>query len=173
MRKFAGVFFASAMVLSLGLVAAAPSGAAAVKGTTCTAPSGTIKILPGLTATPKVQTITFNLPLKGCTGTVKTGSVKGTEKTTAISTGTFAKGKPLPLSATITWNTKATTGFTATAKTTTTKTGITYVISSKISKGLFKGLTLTTSGAIGFGAPGANKAISNLTLKGTKPLTIK
>jgi len=170
MRKLASALFASALVLSIGVMSS-PAGAAAV--TTCTAPSGTITIKPGLTTKLTVQTITFNLPLKGCKGGgVTGGTVKGSEKTAPVNISTFSKGKPLPLSATITWNTKATSTFTATAKTTTTKTGLTYAITSKISKGLFAGKTLTTSGTVGFGKPGAGGAISNLLLKGTKPFTI-
>jgi hypothetical protein len=170
MRKVAGVLFAAAMMLPVGFMAS-PAGAAG--GTTCTAPSGTITILPGLTTKLTVQTISFNLPLKGCKGGgVTGGSVKGSEKTTKINIATFSTGKPLPLSATITWNTHATSQFTAVASTKTTKTGISYVIKSKISKGLFAKLTLTTSGTVGFGKAGKGGAISNLILKGTKPFTI-
>jgi hypothetical protein len=170
MRKVAGVLFAAAMMLPVAFMAS-PAGAAG--GTTCAAPSGTITILPGLTTVKKVQTISFNLPLKSCKGGgVSGGSIKGSEKTLPINIATFSTGKPLPLSATVTWNTKATSTFTAIATTKTTKTGISYVIKSKISKGLFAKLTLTTSGTVGFGKPGKGGAISNLILKGTKPFTI-
>ncbi len=161
-----------ALLVPMAVLTAGPAGAAG--GTTCTAPSGTITILPGLTTKLTVQTISFNLPLKGCKGGgVTGGSVKGSEKTTAIDIATFSTGKPLPLAATITWNTKTTSTFTATAATKSTKTGLTYLIKSKISKGTFAGLTLTTSGTVGFGKPGKGGAISNLTLKGTAPFTIK
>ena len=63
---------------------------------------------PGLTKTAKVQTITFNLPLKSCKGGGVTGaSIKGSEKTKPVSIKTFSTGKPLPLSATINWAPKA------------------------------------------------------------------
>ena len=171
MKKFWVFAVAIAMLVSTAAATAGIAGAAV--GTSCPAPSGTITILPGLGKTLKVQTISFNLPIKGCKGGgVTGGSIKGSEKTTPVDIATFATGKPLPLSATVTWNTKATSKFTAVATTTTSKGVISYSIKSKISAGLFAGLTLTTSGTVGFGKPGAGGTISNLILKGTKPFTI-
>jgi len=171
MKKFWVLSMAFALLAPIAVLTAGPAGATG--GTTCPAPSGTITILPGLGKTLKVQTISFNLPLKGCKGGgVTGGSIKGSEKTTPVDISTFASGKPLPLSATVTWNTKATSKFTAVASTKTTKGVISYSIKSKITTGLFKGLTLTTSGTVGFGKAGAGGTISNLILKGTKPFTI-
>jgi hypothetical protein len=175
MKKFWVFGMAVALMAPMAVLSTGPAGAAA-GGTSCPAPSGTIKILPGLTKTPKVQTITFSLPLKSCKGGGVTGAtIKGSEKTKPVSISTFSSGKPLPLSATITWAPKAkgTSKFVATAKTTTKSGVISYSISSKISTGLFKGLTLTTSGTVGLGKAGAGGAISNLNLKGVKPFVIK
>lgn len=71
MRKFAGVCLAAAMLLPVGLIAAAPAGAAAPK-TTCKTASGTATFSPALPkvgSTAKVKpTITVTGKLSGCTG---------------------------------------------------------------------------------------------------------
>ena len=82
MRKVAGVLFAAAMLLPIGLVAS-PAGAAG--GTSCTVPGGNIKVTPGLTTTPTKNKITFTLPFTKCSG----GGV-----TSGTAVGVIPPGKP-------------------------------------------------------------------------------
>jgi hypothetical protein len=144
--KKVGIFAIAIALMAPGaLIAAAPAGAATL--VTCAAPSGSVAFVPGLGATPKIQTTVFTLPIKGCKGGGVTsgsskGSAKGTTKQTCV---TFAaKGKTVT-NVTITWNTKKT----STAKLTTTVStsgtnGITATVTGKITKGLFVGKTLKT-----------------------------
>jgi hypothetical protein len=171
MRKLAGVLFAATMLLPLAL-ASSPSGAAAT-GTTCKPPSGKITLSPGLSATPKVQVITINLPVSGCVGGgVTSGVFKGSLKTAAISTATFAKpSAPLKLTATITWNTKKTSTVAATSSTKVAKT-ITSTVAGKISKGVFVGLTFKSSQVVTLG-PVVGGIIKTLNIKGSGSVTIR
>jgi hypothetical protein len=138
--------FVMAIALMAPVLAAAPAGAAAI--VTCAKPSGSVTFSPGLGATKKLQTTTFNLPIKGCKGTggVTSGTSKGSAKgTTPQSCGTFAAAGKTVTKVTITWNTKATSSATLTTLVSVSgKTGITATVSGKISKGLFLGKTLKT-----------------------------
>jgi hypothetical protein len=173
MKSLVRITMAMALLIPIGIATAGPAASAA-GGTTCKPPSGSIKLSPGLTATPKVQTITINLPVTGCVGGGVTGGVfKGSLKTTAISIGTFAKGgPPLKLSAVITWNTKATSTLTATSTTKVAKV-ITSTVTGKISKGLFVGLTFKSAQTVSLGKPGAGGAITTLNIKGSGSVTIR
>jgi hypothetical protein len=174
MKKLYVFGMAIALMAPMAVLTTGSAGAAAA-GTTCGKPVGTIKIAPGLGSTPKVQTISISLPIKACKGGGVTGGTsKGSIKTAAITAATFANGKPVKLNDTITWaGGKGTTTFTA-SSTTTVKGGvITAVISGKVSKGLFKGLTASTTVTVKLGKPGADKLIKSLSISATKPFTIK
>ena len=170
MRKVAGVVFAVAMLLPIGL-AASPAGAAG--GTTCKPPSGKLTFSPGVGTTLKVQTIAINLPITGCSGGgVTGGTFKGTLKTNPVNLANLQKtASSLKLTTTITWNTKATSTFTAS---TVTKIGKTIVstVSGKITKGLFVGLTFKSVQTVTFG-PVVGGVIKTLNIKGSGPITIK
>lgn len=171
MRKVAGVLFAAAMLLPVGL-AASPAGAAG--GTTCKPPSGKITLSPGLAPTMLIaQTISINLPLTGCTGGgVTGGTFKGSLKTAPISIATFSKSSaPLKLTSTITWNTKATSTLTASSSTKVGKI-ITSSVSGKITKGLFVGLTFKSSQTVTLG-PLVGGTIKSLNIKGSGTVTIR
>jgi len=170
MRKVAGVLLAAAMVLPVGLMAS-PAGAAG--GTTCKPPSGNITVTPGYSTTPHPQKITFKLPLTGCKG----GGVTGGTSVGVIPAGKPAACKdvgklvqPQKIITTITWNTKAKSTFTGTSKV----SGLTATVTGKVTTGLFKGLTVSTT--VKFGLPGgcsATKIFKTLKITGTKPFVIK
>ena len=115
MRKFAGVCLAAAMLLPMGLIAAAPAGAAAPK-TTCSKASGTATFkppLPALTSTAVVKpVITVTGTLTGCKGGgVTSAKIKAVLKQAiAGNCTTLLKGATANISGseTLTWNTKAT-----------------------------------------------------------------
>jgi hypothetical protein len=172
MKSFVRLTMATALLAPMAVLSAVPAGA--VGGTTCAKPSGTITITPGLTSTPTVQTINVNLPIKGCKGGgVTSGTSKGSIKTAAITTATFAGGKPVKLNDTITWNNKQTSTFTANSSTKIAGGVITATISGKVSKGLFVGSTVSTTVTVHLGKPGAGGAIKTLTIAATKPFVIK
>ena len=77
LKKFLGVATALALMAPVGVIAASPAGAAPL--VTCAKPSGSVSFSPGYGATPKIQTTTFSLPIKNCTGKggVKSGTSKG------------------------------------------------------------------------------------------------
>jgi hypothetical protein len=170
--KLLGLTMAIALLAPIGVLTAGPASAAG--GTTCKPPSGTVKLTPGLVATPKVQTITINLPISGCKGGgVTGGTFKGSLKTTAISIGTFAKSTaPLKLNSTTTWNTKKTSTLVASSTTKVAKI-ITSTVKGKISKGVFAGLTFTSVQTVTLGKAGAGGAITTLNIKGSAAVTIK
>jgi len=172
MKKIYVFAMAIALVAPMAVLSAGPSGAAAA-GTVCGKPSGSITLTPGLDNVKRIQTIKIALPVKGCKGGgVTGGAFAGSLKTTPIDIAGFAANtKPLKLTAKITWNTKATSTFTAT---TTTKTGktITSSIKGKITAGLFKGLTVTSAQTVKLGKLVGGK-IKNITITGTTPFTIK
>jgi hypothetical protein len=171
MKRFCLFTMAIALMAPIAVMSAGPAGAAA--GTTCAKPSGTITISPGLTSKLTPQTITVVLPVKACVGGGVTGGTsKGTLKTAPINISTFAGGKPVALNDTITWNTKKTSTFTATAATKISSKGvITATIKGKVTKGVFVGGVVTTTVNVKLG-PLVKNAIKNLTITGTTGLKI-
>lgn len=170
MKRFAIV---AALSLALGVMPlSSPADAAA--GTKCAKPSGKIALSPGLTSVKKVQTITINLPVKACVGGgVKSGVFTGKLVTEPISVASFAAStKPLKLTSKIVWNTKKTTTFTATTTTKIVAGKITSSIKGKVTTGLFKGLTASSTQTVTLG-PLVGGAIKNLTITGTTAFTIK
>ncbi len=144
---------------------------------TCAKPSGSVGFVPGLGATPKIQTTTFTLPIKGCKGGgVTSGSSKGSAKGTKPSScGTFAAAGKTVTKVTITWNTKKTSTATLTTLVSISgKTGITATVSGKISAGVFVGKTLKTKVQVTIpsGACTDAKPLKTATLTGLAPVTI-
>ena len=170
--KRIGLFtMAIALVVPMAVLTAGPASAAS--GTKCAKPSGTITISPGLTTKLTAQTISINLPIKGCVGGgVTGGGSKGSIKTAPINISTFAGGKPVTLNDTITWNTKATTTFSASSATKISGKGvITATVKGKVSKGLFAGGTVSTTVTVKLG-PLVKNAIKNLKITGTTAFVI-
>jgi hypothetical protein len=154
MRKTFGVLFAAALMLPIGVIAAAPAGSAAATPT-CTAAKGTFKFTPPLPASGGViSNLSSAGTVSGCTGggvtSGKTSFVQTVKSTTKSSCATLAKptGKPTIGKFVVTWNNKKTstaTGFKVTqSKTTVTNASTT----GKITAGLFKGKSIT--GAVTF-----------------------
>jgi hypothetical protein len=166
--------FVMAVALMAPVIAAAPAGAAAI--VTCAKPSGSVTFTPGLSATPKVQTTTFNLPVKGCKGTggVKSGTSKGkTVGKTKDTCTTFAKAGATTTTVTITWDTKQTSTAKLATKTAAGKNGLTATVTGKISAGLFKGKTIKTKVAVTLkGACSNASPLKKAVLTGLAPLTI-
>ena len=143
---------------------------------TCAKPSGSVGFVPGLGATPKIQTTTFTLPIKGCTGGgVTSGSSKGSAKGTAKSScGTFATAGKTVTKVTITWNNKKTSTATLTTLVTIAGKSITATVSGKISAGLFVSKTLKTKVKVSIptGVCTDAKPLKTATLTGLAPVTI-
>ena len=152
MRKFAGLFVAAALILPAGIIAAAPSGAAAAKPT-CTKLTGVATFKPALPkagSTKKVKpviTIT-GAKLSGCTGGgVTGGTVKSTLKFgNASNCSDLLGGKPT--------NTKGTVGVTwSNKKTSAANVSLVGVsgnatqqtVSGPITTGLFKGSKISAT----------------------------
>jgi hypothetical protein len=171
MKSLVRMTMAVALLIPVGAIAASPAGAAG--GTTCKGASGKISLKPGLTTTPTVQTITINLPLTGCTGSVKSAVFKGSLKTDKISISSIATAtKPLKLTSTITWNTKATSSLVANSTTKIVKGVINSSVTGKISKGLFAGSTFSSAQTVTLGPLVGGKIVS-LNIKAKGAVTIK
>jgi len=172
LRKVFGFTMAIALLAPMGVLAAGPAGAAT--GTSCKSVAGSVTVAPGLTDKLLPQVITFNLPVKGCTGGgVKSGTVKGTDKVTkpgdCKTLGT--PGPPQKITGTITWNTKATSTFSAS---TTTK-GLTFTITGSVTAGLFKGTKVSEAGTYHLPSGAictTAHPLKTLTVTGTKPFVI-
>jgi len=160
----------------VGVIAAGSAGAAAPL-VQCLKPSGFVTFTLGLGTTPKIQTTTFSLPVKGCSGTggVKSGTSSGKSvgktKSTCGSLGTA----PTTTTVTIKWNNGKSS--TSTLKTTIVpgapKT-ITATVVGKISKGLFLGKTIKTKVKVTIPAGTCTDAhpLKKATLTGLQALTI-
>ena len=172
LRKVFGFTMAVALLAPIGVLAAGPAGAAT--GTSCKSVSGSVSVSPGLSTVAKAQVITFNLPVKGCLGGgVTSGTVKGTDKVTKPGTCATlgAPGPAQKITGTITWNTKATSTFSAS---TTTK-GLSFTITGSVTAGLFKGTKVSEAGTYKL-PTGAICTVAHplktLTVTGTKPFVI-
>jgi hypothetical protein len=145
--KVAGLLFATALVLPIGLIAS-PAGAAA--GTTCKTSTGKATFnppLPKLGSTTLVKTVlTGTGTLSGCVGggvtggSVKTVSVKssGSNCSTQLANKTISKATE-----TITWNTKQTSTIAITLSPVKGKPSTNKAVSGTVTAGLFKGLHQT------------------------------
>jgi hypothetical protein len=174
-KRIMGVGFAIAMVAPVGVLSAQPAGAAAL--VTCSPPAGSVTFTPGLGTTPKIQTTSFKLPVKGCkgggvTGGSSVGSAKGTTKQNCA---TFAKAGKTVTNVTITWNTKKTSTAALTTVVSASGSSLVATVTGKVSKGLFVGKAVKTKvkvtlqkGAICTDA----HPLKTATLTGLAPFTI-
>lgn len=175
MKKFY-VFTMAIALMAPMVVMSQPAGAALL--VTCQKPSGSVTFSPGLSTVPKVQTTTFNLPVKGCTGPGKVtsgtskGSTKGKTKDTCLS---FGGSSSQTTTVTITWNNKKTSTAKLATKIVKGAPGvITATVSGKVSAGLFAGKTIKTKVKVTLpkGSCTVAKPLKKATLTGLSPLTI-
>ena len=177
MRKLYVVGMVLALMTPLAVMAG-PAGAATpiVK---CAAPSGSLPISPPLTNTPKIETISINLPVKSCTGSggvksgTSTGKSVGTKKTSCSTF--FSNPASTNIKDTIKWvpTSKGTSSFTA--KTTEKVVGksIVATVSGKITSGTFKGKTASTQVKVTLvGSCSTKGGLKSIKLTGLKPFTI-
>jgi hypothetical protein len=173
MKKLGVFAMAVALMAPVVVLNAGPAGAAG--GTTCAKVGGKITLSPGLSTVKKAQKITFTLPFSGCKGGgVTSAKSTGTTNAKPGTCATFGKGtQTMPITSKIIWNTKATSTFTGTTKT----TGVNTAISGKVTIGLFKGLKVSltvqasldkTSGKCTTASP-----LKKLNIKNVKPFVIK
>lgn len=166
MRKVAGVLLAASLMLPAGAMIGGPAGAAAAN-TTCKTLTGKQTYTPSLpklgVATKVTSTVASTSKLGGCVGGgVTSGTVTAKSKYVGNCT-TFVAGfgKPTKGTATIKWNTGATSAV-ATTLTSKTKPGTSPVIAVLVSKftgGLFAGRTSTVT-ISALSAGGAKTCIS-------------
>ena len=153
---------------SMTVLTAAPAGAAG--GTTCTAPSGTLKSTPGIDATLTLQTISVSMPIKGCVGGgVTGGTLAGTVKVKE-SIATVSK-TPVSMKLTIKWNTGKTSTFNAKITTKVVAGKFVSTVKGKITSGtVFVGKTVTTKATDTFKSVGGK--VTSIGLKGTGKMTV-
>jgi hypothetical protein len=165
-----------ALAIPVGLLVAAPGGAAAPTTATCKTLTGTATFTPPLPAVKSAKAkVTINIKaakLAGCTGA---GGASGaltftaTEKT-AGNCITLAIGGSVTGKETIAWANKTTS--TATAITLkTTKVVTTSTLNGKIATGTLKGKTQT--GAITFVTPKAGAATGDCVKTALKSIAVK
>ena len=174
LKKIGVLTTALALTASMAVLAA-PAGAATVL--TCAAPSGSVTFSPGLSSTAVIQTTTFNLPIKSCTGTkgVTGGTSNGKSKgTKPQSCKTFASAGGTTTTVTIKWSNKKTSS--AKLATTIVKGApntLTASVSGKISSGLFAGKTLKTKVKVTINSGGCVSAtLKTAKLTGLSKVTI-
>jgi hypothetical protein len=173
MKTFGRFAMAIALLIPVGIAAAAPAGAAG--GTTCKPPSGKITVTPGYGTTAKAQTIVFSIPFTGCKGGgVTSGNAKGTLKEPPGTCSSFgATLLAAKVATTITWNTKATSTLSLTSST----KGGAFTLSGTVTKGLFLKLKVTFAGTAALdtshGPCSTKNPLKVIVLKGTKPFVIK
>ena len=152
MRKVVGVLFAASLMLPVGAMIGTQAGAATAT-TVCKTLTGKQTYTPSLpklgVATKVTSTVASTSKLAGCVGGGVTGAtVTATSKYVGNCT-TFVAGfgKPTKGTATIKWNTGATSAV-QTTLTSKTKPGTSPVIATLVTKftgGLFAGHTSTTT----------------------------
>ena len=145
MRKVSGVLLTAALVLSVGMVAASPGGAAAAKPT-CKTLTGTAAFAPAL---PKVGSAAKTKPvvttkggkLGGCVGGGVTGGTLATKLTFGLPSNcsSLLAGSPTNTKGTVTivWSNKKTSTATVTLKG-VPKKATTSTVAGTITAGLFK-----------------------------------
>ena len=146
MRKFVGIFFVIAIAAPLGVIAAAPAGAAAA-GTTCKSFGGTASFnptLPKLGSGTKVKSVLSGTGTIGsCSGTVSGGSVKfvsaksASENCTTLGTAPTASIKATEV---ITWNTGKTSTIAIKLSEIPGNPVTTQALTGSVTAGEFKGL---------------------------------
>jgi hypothetical protein len=181
MRKVAGVLFAAAMVLPIGLVA---SPAGAVGGTSCKTASGSATFTPAL---PKLGSKVLVISTVKATG-AKIGACTGggVKSATASITAKFSKPgncttlatskTPSPTKGTGTWvwNTKKTSTIALTLTGGTGATATHAKLAGTVTAGLFKGSKLSGSVIYTIPAGACQKvALTKVTFKQLTAIVIK
>jgi hypothetical protein len=155
MRKVAGVLFAVAMVLPLGVISMSTAGAAGPLPPTCKAFTGTETWTPPLPklgdATKVNSTVKLSAKLTGCTGVagITSGTSTSTTKVTQqnCTTVVAAAGKGAKSTGVVKWNNGKTTT-SADVLTLKSKVGVspaTFQLVAKYTSGLGVGHTTTTT----------------------------
>ena len=181
MRKTVGLLCAAALMLPVGVITAGAAGGAAATPT-CKVFTGTATFkppLPPLGDSHKVKsTVTVTGKQSTCTGGgVTSGTVTG--KSVPSSTGSNCTTLATSNTGTkFTITTKWNTGKTSTASILSKKAGsdpTVQNVTGTITAGLFKGkkLATTVKYTLPKGACSAGHPLAKITLKNTKPLTIK
>jgi hypothetical protein len=159
-----------ALLAPIGVLTAAPAGAAAAL--TCTTQTGAATIKPGITPTPTNVTITVSEKLSGCKGG---GITSGTETASIVSKAATCSGlgkngtKTGPFKGKITWSNKKTSSISLT----TVSAGLSASATGSVTAGLFVGQKITTT--IVYALKTGNcvsTPLTALSIKGTKPLVI-
>ncbi|HEY1739143.1 MAG TPA: hypothetical protein VGI86_10550 [Acidimicrobiia bacterium] len=180
LRKIAGFACALTLAAPLGFVLGTPSATAATAVQTCGSLKGTVALSPGLSTTPKSQTVTAKGNAAKCTPSKATGGAGTLAATTHIANGScqaLASGTTLPLKGSIKWKNGKTSSVTMNAKT-TSKAPTTANITGKVSAGLFAGKTITgqikfTIVNTGSGSPCTpTNPVKKLTFTNSKPFVI-
>jgi hypothetical protein len=179
--RVAGVLFAAAMVLPVGLIA---SPAGAVGGTSCKTATGSATFTPAL---PKLGNKTMVLSTVKATGAKIGGCVGGgVTSATASITAKFAKpgncttlataktANPTNGTGTWTWNTKKTSTIALTLTGGTGKNATHAALAGTVTAGVFKGSKL--SGTVIYAIPAGacqKVALTKVTFKQLTALVIK
>ena len=177
-QKFFRISLASALVLGMGAVVAAPSGAA-VPVNKCAKAKGAATITPGLTAVKHNQTVNAKGTLSSCLpvkATGGSGTINASIKLVGGSCGGLATGgQKLKGIAKSVWKNKKTSSYSLTFLTGKGKAVVVATITGTVTAGLFKGHKVT--GQIKF-APKAGQncspghPVKNITFVQTKPWQI-
>jgi len=139
LRKIAGFASVIALAAPVGLVLGSGSANAVTTYQKCGSLKGTATITPGLTATPRNQTIAAKGNAASCTPSSKTGGSGVMTATVKISNGScqgLASGTSLPLTGKITWKNGKVSQVKINAKT-TSGAPTTATLAGKVTSGLF------------------------------------
>jgi len=175
--KVARVAFALALGAgALSVVSASPASAAVANS--CKTLKGTATFTPGITTTPRNQTIKSKGTAAGCTPTKATGgsgTVLATIKSPAASCQKLLKGgQTLKGTSKTTWKNKKVTTFNLVLKTGTGGKATIATITGKATSGLFKGKSVTgqVKFAVKAGQNCTTVPVKNLTFTSTKPFVL-
>ena len=171
MKSFIRITMAIVVLAPIGVLTAAPAGAA--NSLSCTASAGTATIKPGITPKATNVTITVKETLTKCSGG---GITSGSESASilqkaATCSGLGKKGtKTGPIKGTITWSNKKTSSV---SLTTVSTTGLAATATGSVTAGLFAGKKISTAILYALKTGDCVKTpLTALTIKGTKPFTI-
>jgi hypothetical protein len=174
LKRVMGVATALALMAPIGIAVAKPAGAVPVLK--CAKPSGSVTFKPGITSTAKIQTTTFSLPIKNCTGTkgftsgTSTGKTVGKEPTNCSN---FGDAATQATKVTIKWNNgKQSTASLKTKIVPGAPGSLTASVSGKISKGAFTGKIVKTKVTVTLKGNCTSTPITKAVLKGVAALTI-
>jgi hypothetical protein len=159
------------------LIAEAPAGAAIVQK--CTKITGTATFTPGLTNTPRDNTVRAKGSQTGCTPIAATGGSGVLTATIVVKQGSCAKlgtgGQALPATATTQWKNGKLSHYKFTLRTGTGANATVANFAGGVTSGLYAGRHV--QGAIKFTVTGggnctAAKPIKTISFVNTKPFTI-